>query len=150
MFSIFKIVFSFKVLVVLLFILLSRDLLAYDNSYLNYKDKISSNIPSDKEVTEVLKSVYKDKYRDSFEIKNFIRLNGHKKDYLYSVSYNITLVSKKDINLSQNYTDIVYFTRLLRLKNLNVLININKDENFFLRNEVIELIKSEKGWVQID
>jgi Tfp pilus assembly protein PilO len=146
MFPIHKMVLSFKVLVVLFtLILFTKSLFAYEKSYINL-----SKIPSNNDVINVLKDVYKDKYRDNFELKDFIRLNGYEKEYLYLINYNLTLIAKKDINLSQNYTDIAYFSRLVKLKNLNVLSNITEGENFYLKNEVIKLIKSEKGWIKAD
>lgn len=53
-----------------------------------------------------------------------------KKDHLYLVKYNITFISKKYINLIQHYTDIVYFSRLARLKNLNVLSTLIKVKGY--------------------
>lgn len=150
-----KIFMVFKVLVVVTFIFFTKNVMAYDSGYLSYKNPSDKylptiNVPTNDNVLVVLRDVYKDKYRDSFEVKSFLRINGYKKSYLYLVTYNITLSAKKDINLSQHYTDIPYFTRLVKLKKLNVLSKINKGESFDLKNESIELIKSEKGWVEVD
>jgi len=114
-----------------------------------HAENLVVTIPKDSDVLRILEIKTKEDYRDKFNLVDYKRINGYWKDKLngkYIVNYEYKLISKQDIILDANISDVTLYFRLNLLKFNS---NIYNNESFFKKGK-ISLKHTEIGWKEDD